>query len=218
VNEYRSDLPNRPDRMKDLPLDERGFPVPWFVAWIDNKPDFRIIRERGVAMAHNHQTCWLCGHTLGRYLAFVIGPMCGINRTSAEPPSHLECADYAARACPFLTRPMAVRDERGLEGMKEPAGVMIKRNPGVAMVWITRGYKPFRAPPNGVLFRIGDPTEIRFYTKGRRSSRAEIEESVNTGLPFLEKAAEQDGPTGRRELEKAKMAFARCVDKWAGHV
>jgi hypothetical protein len=46
---------------------------------------------------------------------------------SAEPPSHRECAEYAVRACPFLTRPLAVRNERGLDGF-EPAGVMIKRN------------------------------------------------------------------------------------------
>jgi hypothetical protein len=36
-------LPPPPSRMKVLKLDERGFPVPWFVHWEDGKPDFRII-------------------------------------------------------------------------------------------------------------------------------------------------------------------------------
>jgi hypothetical protein len=35
--------------------------------------------------------------------SFVVGPMCGINRNSAEPPSHKECAQWSARNCPFLS-------------------------------------------------------------------------------------------------------------------
>ena len=34
-------LPPMPSRIAALPVDERGYPVPWFVAWIDGKPEFR---------------------------------------------------------------------------------------------------------------------------------------------------------------------------------
>ena len=27
-----------------------------------------------------------------------------MNRTSAEPPSHRDCAEFAVKACPFLTQ------------------------------------------------------------------------------------------------------------------
>jgi hypothetical protein len=37
----RPELTELPLRMRGLPLDERGYPVPWFVAWIDGKPEFR---------------------------------------------------------------------------------------------------------------------------------------------------------------------------------
>lgn len=203
---YRNDLPPRPKRIARLQLDARGYPVPWFVAWIDGKPDFRVIRENGIVLAHNNKTCWLCGEALGRYGAFLIGPMCGINRTIAEPPSHRECAEYAARACPFLTRPMATRNERGLEGMKLPAGDMIKRNPGVTCLWETREWKPWRVH-NGVLFRLGDPTNLRFYREGRAATRTEIDHSIDTGIHLLMDLAVAQGPHAVTALLQMKERF-----------
>lgn len=211
---YRSDLPVRPARIERLPLDERGYPVPWFVSWDNGKPDFRIVRPSGVALAHNRKTCWLCGEPLGRYGAFVIGPMCGVNRTSSEPPSHLDCADYAARACPFLTRPLAVRNERGLEHTKEPGGVMIKRNPGVAMVWVTREWRVYRVE-NGVLFKIGDPSEVRFYREGRAAKREEIDQSVSGGLPFLMEPAQAESAAAEKALGQYVQRFTQILDRFA---
>lgn len=35
-------LPDQlPSHMKQLKRDDVGRPVPWFVAWVDGKPDFR---------------------------------------------------------------------------------------------------------------------------------------------------------------------------------
>ena len=210
---YRGDLPERPPRMARLPLDARGFPVPWFVAWFDGVPDFRVVREGGVPLAHNKGLCWLCGEPRGVYGAFVIGPMCGINRVSSEPPSHRECAEYAVRACPFLTRPMATRNERGLDalGAVEPAGDMIKRNPGVTLLWVTKSYRPFRVE-NGALFRIGDPTEVAFFAKGRQATRAEIDASVSSGIHLLEEPARAQGRDAERELARLRAQFDKIVD------
>jgi len=105
----RPDLPPQPERMKGQPEDARGFPVPWFVAWKDGAPIFQAADARKWAKAVKEKRCWLCGKTLGVHHAFVIGPMCGVNRVTAEPPSHRECAEYALKACPFLSRPAAKR-------------------------------------------------------------------------------------------------------------
>ena len=210
--DYRADLPPRPERMAKLPLDERGFPVPWFVDCSSGKPDFRIIRPSGIAIAHNKALCWLCGERRGTYQAFVIGPMCGINRTTAEPPSHRECAEYAVRACPFLTRPLAQRNERGLEHCKEPAGEMIKRNPGVTMLWVTKSYRPFRVD-NGALFRIGDPVAVEFYAHGRKATRDEIDRSVSTGIHLLEEPAREQGRDAVRELARLRAGFDKMVEQ-----
>lgn len=204
MNDLRPELPPLPRRFQRLPIEERGFPVPWFVAWIDEdgkecpvgqgKPDFRIVRSNGVPDAHNQQRCWLCGERLGVHIAFVIGPMCAVNRISSEPPSHVECADFAARACPFLARPHARRREVKLEvGLQKAPGMALKRNPGAALVWITRAtrYSPLRVD-TGVLFNVGDPEEVRWYCEGRPATRAEIEESIESGLPSLREVVTSD--------------------------
>jgi hypothetical protein len=203
---YRPDLPPLPARMSKLPLDARGYPVPWFVAFIDGKPDFRIIRENGLSLAHNNKRCWLCGGSMGVHKAFLIGPMCGINRTIAEPPSHRECAEYAVKACPFLTRPLAVRNERDLGDHQMPAGEMIKRNPGVTLLWVTKEYRPFRAG-NGWLFRLGEPTHLSFWREGRAATRPEIDESITTGIPLLMEPAQAEGVAAVRALARMWHEF-----------
>lgn len=194
-----------PDRMAHLPTNKAGYVVPWFVAWIDGQPDFRVIRAGGIAEAYQNSTCWLCGQRLGRYAAFVIGPMCAVNRVSAEPPSHRECATYAARVCPFLSNPSMERREHGLPDEKvDPAGGMILRNPGLALVWVSRSWSPFRVPQEaggGVLFDVGEPTDVEWWAHGRQATRAEVEESIRTGLPILREQAATQGAEAIEELD-----------------
>lgn len=194
-----------PDRIKSLPFDERrGFIVPWFVAWPEGQgvgePEFRAMDPAKFKRAVQSQLCWVCGKSLGRYVAFTIGPMCAVNRISAEPPSHKECSIYSACACPFLSRPHARR--RPLEeGVGESAGIMLGRNPGVTLVWVTKGpRRPFRAS-NGYLFKIGEPEETIWFCRGRAATREEVLESIDTGYPALLKLAEEEGPAAVRELE-----------------
>src|SRR5262245_34298100 len=147
-----------PPRMAGLKV-FRGFPVPWFVAWIDTPegkvPDFRVIDTPKFPQAIRERLCWVCGWPLGTRMAFVAGPMCGVNRTSGEPPCHLECARYSARNCPFLSKPQMTRREND-----KPEGVtvnpfMLDRNPGLTLVWVTRSYSPFGDGRGGVLIEMG---------------------------------------------------------------
>lgn len=194
-----------PTRVAKLPLDSRGYPIPWFVARIDGKPDFRVVRPNGIALALRESRCWICGQLLlDTRVAYVVGPMCAVNRTSAEPPSHRDCARYAARACPFLARPHARRREAGLpDGRVEPSGTMIRRNPGVSLIWITR--RPltvFDDGRGGLLFKLGDQVGVEWYAEGRGATRSEILASIESGLPLLREAAEPDGPAAIAELDK----------------
>jgi hypothetical protein len=196
-----------PERIAKLPRDDRGYPVPWFVAWIDGKPDFRVIEAGRIVEAVKQRRCWVCGEKLGRFLAFVIGPMCAINRITSEPPSHRECAVFAARACPFLTMPKMKRNERAKpEGYQEPAGFHVPRNPGVALVWITHHFTPIRTD-GGVLFQVYTPLEVLWFCEGRPATRMEVMESIESGLVFLREAADRDGPAALRQL-KAQLGEA----------
>jgi hypothetical protein len=189
----RPELPQLPKFMQHLPVDERGYPVPWFVDWFNGKPEFRAMSQKKFVAAINQRRCWTCGHHLFGEEVFVIGPMCAINRISGEPPNHRECAIYAATACPFLSKPQMVRRENDLPGPKLPgAGIAIARNPGVTLLWYTRHHRIMEVP-NGVLFQIGRPFKTEWYMRGRPATRAEVMESIESGLPALREADRLQG-------------------------
>jgi len=190
--------------MTKLPVSARGYPVPWFVEWIDGEPEFRVMDGRKLVRAIREHLCWVCGQRLGSYLAFTIGPMCAVNRISAEPPSHRECAVFSACACPFLSRPNMRRrhDDSYPEGASKPGGIMLDRNPGVALVWITKHYTIIPQPPNSPLLRIGDAREVLPFARGLPATTAEVHESIVTGLPALIAAAKTDGGGAMKELTR----------------
>lgn len=191
MNTSRQNLPPLPPKMRSLPIDERGYPVPYFVAWINGKPDHRVADGDKMPRAVNLGLCWMCGQALGRFKSFCIGPMCSITRTISEPPSHLECARYAAQTCPFMTRPRAKRRESNLpDGIVEPAGDGIKRNPGAVCVWTTLAFKAHRVG-NQYLFSIGDAEHTEWYAEGRPATRAEVDESIGSGLHLIRGPAEK---------------------------
>jgi len=202
-----------PARMQHLPISATGYPVPWFVAWLNGEPDFRIADAPKVARAVRAKLCWLCGQTLGRHLAFVIGPMCAVNRVSSEPPCHRDCAEYAIKACPFLVRPRMRRNDKDRPAERfEPGGIMIRRNPGVTLVWITKSYQLFKPPNGGVLFEIGAPETLHFYSEGRRATREEIMASIDSGLPALRRVAEIEGQDAIVALEHQLRAAMSLID------
>lgn len=212
-----------PARMKRLPLDERGYPVPKFASWENGKPDFRLVPTSWPPRAIAERRCWICGDTLGQYMAFVIGPMCAINRTTSEPPCHRDCAEYAVTHCPFLRFPQRGRDTTNLPDNRiAPPGFMLPRNPGVALIWVTKSYKLVHSAVGGkgLLIRLGPATSATYWSHGRPATLAEVLESVESGLPHLRALArEHDGPEGMRELESLIAATIKQIredPQWQG--
>lgn len=219
----RGELEPRPDRLIKLPL-YRGYPVPWFVAWQDAAgvicqagapgavPEFRCMDGAKWKLAVERRRCWVCGEPLGVWLTFVIGPMCGINRVTAEPPCHHECAVWSARNCPFLSKPHMVRRENDLpEAQKPQPGFAIMRNPGVTLLWTTRGYHLFGDGKGGKLIRIDSADRVEWYAEGRLATRAAVAHSVATGLPALMELAEaqdRDEPGAGAVAELTRLAKA----------
>lgn len=207
-----------PARVAHLPRSRLGFPIPYFAEEVNGVRDFRVVSPVKMAHAVRNDLCWVCGERMGTFKAFVIGPMCGINRTISDPPSHRDCAIFSAKNCPFLSRPLAKRRTDGLpEEGQEAAGFGLKRNPGAVGVWITKSYKPFRphAGNAGILFRIGDPTEVLWYANGREATRDEVQHSVDTGLPHLWELAERDGPEGKAALTQYIERFSVLLPRAA---
>ena len=208
-NEYRKDLPPIPERIRRLPV-VRGYPVPWFVAKIKGEYDFRVADQRKFTQAINQRLCWVYGQKLGTTLAFTIGPMCAVNRITSEPPEHRECAEFSATACPFLVqKEKGYRHDNLPDGMIQPAGHHIERQPGAVCIWLTHKYKLVKAPGGtGFLFSLGDPVQVLWFSHGRGATRAEILESVESGLPILQDMAKQEGRAAEWDLDaKIKIAY-----------
>lgn len=201
MTKLRSDMPPLPARIAKLPVSDRGYPVPWFVAWIDGKPEFRTADGRKYAQAVKEGRCWVCGQKFeGKEMTFVIGPMCAVNRISSEPPSHHECAVFSAVACPFLSRPHMVRREGGMpDEVQSPAGHMIERNPGVTLLWTTRKFKIVRVD-NGQLISMGEPVRVECYAEGKLATPEQITKAVETGLPLLREIAQKQGIAALKAL------------------
>lgn len=201
-----------PPGMAHLPISSRGYPVPWFVSWIKGEPEFRAADANKLHLAIRDKLCWVCGRKLGRFLVFVVGPMCGVNRTSAEPPCHLDCARYSAKNCPFLTKPQMTRREDETfnnESLVEHApGIALSRNPGVTLLWATRAYDLMNVP-NGVLFCLGEPTSVEWWSEGQKATRDQVVASVTSGLPHLEQLANLDGYGAVQALKKATAALEK---------
>jgi hypothetical protein len=194
-----------PDRIKRLPLTATGYPVPWFAAWIDNVPDLRCVRPNGIKIAYERKICWVCGEPLGRNFAMTLGPMCAVNRTISEPPSHRECSIYSAQACPFLSNPRMRRNARDLPEHETAPGNGILRNPGAICVWVTRGFKPFSANDgSGTLFTFDDPSETLWFAEGRSATRDEVCRSIDSGFPLLIDEARREGPDALKALYRMR--------------
>lgn len=202
-----------PERIAKLPRDFRGFPVPWFVAWVDGKPQFPIMDREKLIKAIRHKFCWVCGESLGANKVFVIGPMCAINLTSSEPPSHLDCAEFSVKACPFLVNRNQKRIESALTKQCSAAGEMIKRNPGVALLWNTKSYQTFSDHKGGLLIRLGKATSIMAFANGERlTDFSVLEESIESGIPLLEAVCQSS-----RERQALGFAVNKMWETLSAH-
>jgi hypothetical protein len=213
MNAPQHDVPV-PKRLAGMRRDHRGFIIPFFVAWLDQgqqrrpgtgAPDFRVVDPSAFAACVRFKLCWLCGQPLGRHCAFVLGPMCVISRVNSEPPSHRDCAEYALKVCPFLTRPAMRRNPSSFEMPVVPAaGEHSERNPGLMALWMSDGAAVWNADRGepGVLFTVNDPTEVVWWREGRLATKDEVTLGLAQAMPALEAQAAQQGAAAIKELER----------------
>ena len=193
---YRPGLPDMPENIRRLPVDpERGYPVPYFVRWLKGKPEFRLVDPVKLVRCIRGRACWICGCPLSKDApaSFVSGPLMAVTRASSEPPSHLECARFAAKACPFLAIPKMDRRPDNSPPSKDPPGLMVKRNPGVVLIWTSEW--TLQRVEHGVLFIVSDPVSFEFWREGRPASRDEFMESLDEGMTLAKQAARERGAT-----------------------
>ena len=202
-----------PERIRMLPRDHRGYPVPWFVHRdADGKHDFRVIGAGKIEQAIRRDICWICGGPLARNKAFVIGPLAAIARYHGEAPSHRSCAQFAAEVCPFLSKPRMRRNDRDMPAEAQKLPGMVLHNPGVCAVWTTRA---FRIVPvdNGVLFHLNDPVDVMWFSQGKPATRGEVVQAMDRGLAIMIDEAREDSEQAVQALLQAIARMRQYLPK-----
>ena len=201
-----------PARLSRLPRTPAGLPIPWFVAWEGARYDFRVVDARKIRPAVQHRLCWLCGQQMGRMMCFVVGP--DVRREPGEQraadASGLRRIRPARLPIPDPAQPGAARPRWPDAGGSAHAGTAILRNPGVSALYVTRSFT-VATVPGGILFDMGAPEEVAWWSQGRAATRAEVEHSIATGLPILEAEADRDGVAAHQALAGAVVQAMRLL-------
>lgn len=114
--------------MRHLPLDPRGYPIPYVVLRDANGgAHFTVNDDRLTERCRRLDLCPICGDKLFRGRWFVGGPASAFDPNGAylDTGMHDECAHYALRACPYLAAPKYSRRLEGatLKGKELPSEV-----------------------------------------------------------------------------------------------
>lgn len=204
-----------PPRMKKLPVHALGFPIPHFASAAGGAPDFRVVDERTLAACHERKLCWLCGERLGDYKAFIVSPMSAVNRISNEPASHIDCAKFVARYCPFLTLPKSIRRATSTSASADaPRNVIGIGNRGVSLVWVTHKYKVVRVADT-MLFDLGDSWQTFWYARGQCATRDQVEAAFSAGLAPMYEVARAGSEMTVSDLDAVVAHVTRLFPKHA---
>jgi hypothetical protein len=94
-----------PDRIKALPVDKRGYPIP-FVVLIDNEgtPHFKVNDERKNIECMEKKICHICGQPLKGEYWFIGGQLSAYHPKGVfnDGAVHYECGLFALHTCPYL--------------------------------------------------------------------------------------------------------------------
>ena len=97
-----------PDRMKKLPRDARGYPIPYVVLrGPDGAAYFTINDDRRVMQCRRGDLCPICGEKLTRGRWFLGGPRSAFDARGGyfDGPMHDSCMRYSASVCPYISNP-----------------------------------------------------------------------------------------------------------------
>lgn len=207
---YRPGLPPLPARMRGLPLSPKGYPVPYFVSQIDGHYNFQLADAAKYLLCVRRDLCWICGQPLGVFRTFVVGPMAAMNRISAEPPSHADCAEYAVQACPFMLLPKAQRRKGEPALPRIELGLMLPANPGVSLLWTTK-QRTIALRGRIELLLLGEPTLVRWIAEGRPATRKQALLAVADGL--LQVSAHCASDAERADLDERSARLHKLLPR-----
>ncbi len=92
-------------------------------------------------------------------------------------------------------------------------GIGLKRNPGVALVWVCDSFQIWPDGRGDFLLTVGEPKRMEFYSHGRKATWEEITASVESGFPLLAEMVKDDAES-MKELIACKERFMTAAKQW----
>lgn len=151
-----------PPQIAALPRHESGYPIPYFVAWVDGRPDLKLLDQAKQIRCAKFRLCGICGQPVGYWIAFIGGPLTVANRVCTDPGMHEECARYAIAVCPFMARPNARRAAHH-HPLSEAGPGHVAERPERTALYITRQYTPFTPDSRNILLRLAPAKRIEWF-------------------------------------------------------
>jgi len=152
--------------MRALPKERRGYPIPFVTMLhpVTNEPDFRVLDIMRQLQCVNEKRCAMCGDHLGKYIAFIGGPRSRDGHAFFDPGMHRECAEYAAKVCPFISRENASFRDFSEEERRTYEAIVVNQDdtrptPEMFMV-ITESFTVRKQPDLGFVIIAGDYVEV----------------------------------------------------------
>lgn len=145
-----------PQKLRQRPR-FRGLPIP-FTTFMneDGTPDFRVLDEYNRLLCIERCLCALCGQGLrhGKPMVFIGGENCCTHGKFLDPPMHVDCALYAAAACPFLSGDQTYRtgQHKGAVGVYPGASA---ERPVRMGLYYCLGYRPVNLSGQGICIQAG---------------------------------------------------------------
>lgn len=168
-----------PERIKSLPTDERGYPVPVVILVDDEgKKHFKINDDRIVEKCIKDRLCAICGQPMLDDMWLVGGCLSALHPRGAfiDTAVHLACGRYALQVCPYL----AYRSFGSLSDIDKVTG-QVKTSTSIMYV------DPTVMPERPAFFVIG---KIRNFTVSRPNPIARY---IIPERPFLKMQFWDDG-------------------------
>jgi hypothetical protein len=147
-----------PPFLSHLKVDERGYPIPFFVAYVKGKPDFRMIDPKKFNYCFEQDLCFVCGkkHVKKNYF-IVTGPQGLANGVHSDCPSHRGCLEYSLKICPHLFFESSQRNERGEHynhAVKTTGVAGVKEKPDILYLIKADKWVTIPGPNGGVLIKF----------------------------------------------------------------
>jgi hypothetical protein len=121
-----------PDKMKFLPKDKRGYPIPVIIMrGDDGRPLFAANNSALVVKLAAQCRCAICGTKMPPDdIWFGGGPLSAFHPLGAyrDGPMHFDCLHYAMQVCPYLALPQysGMVNEKTIAQMQEKTSLTLK--------------------------------------------------------------------------------------------